>query len=60
MQRNIAYLLLIVMLGLIDLGLVMLSSTSAVLAPQDMNRVYSNLFKQLAWLGIGTVMCVRL
>ena len=29
MQRNVAYLLLIVMLGLIAMGLVMLSSTSA-------------------------------
>ena len=32
MQRNVAYLLLIVMLGLIALGLVMLTSTSAMLA----------------------------
>jgi cell division protein FtsW len=32
MQRNVAYLLLIVMLGLIALGIVMLTSTSAVLA----------------------------
>ena len=46
MQRNVAYLLLIVMLGLIALGLVMLSSTSAVLAPLDMTGVYSNLRKQ--------------
>ena len=47
MQRNVAYLLLIIMLGLIALGLVMLSSTSAVLAPQDMTGVYSNLRKQM-------------
>ncbi len=38
MQRNVAYLLLIVMLGLIALGLVMLSSTSAVLAPHGHDR----------------------
>jgi len=60
MQRNVAYLLLIVMLGLIALGLVMLSSTSAVLAPQDMNGVYSNLRKQCVWLALGGIVCVFL
>jgi len=60
MQRNVAYLLLIVMLGLIALGLVMLSSTSAVLAQQDMTGVYSNLRKQLVWLGLGGIACVFL
>jgi cell division protein FtsW len=60
MQRNIAYLLLIVMLGLIALGLVMLSSTSAMLAPMDINGVYSNLRKQLVWLGLGGIACVSL
>ncbi len=60
MQRNAAYLLLIVMLGLIALGLVMLSSTSAVLAPQDMTGVYSNLRKQCVWLFIGGIVCVFL
>ncbi len=35
LQRNVAYLLLIVMLGLIALGLVMLTSTSAVLATKS-------------------------
>jgi cell division protein FtsW len=58
MQRNVAYLLLIVMLGLIALGLVMLSSTSAVLAPLDMTGVYSNLRKQFVWLGLGGIACV--
>jgi cell division protein FtsW len=60
MQRNVAYLLLITMLGLIGLGLVMLSSTSAVLAPQDMSGVYSNLRKQFAWLIVGGIVCVIL
>jgi len=60
MQRNVAYLLLIVMLGLIALGLVMLTSTSAVLASQDMTGVYSNLRKQLAWLAVGGIVCVTL
>jgi cell division protein FtsW len=61
MQRNVAYLLLIVMLGLIALGLVMLTSTSAVLASQDnMTGVYSNLRKQLEWLTLGGVVCVFL
>jgi cell division protein FtsW len=59
MQRNVAYMLLIVMLGLIALGLVMLSSTSAVLAPSssDMNGVYSNLRKQCVWLVLGGLAC---
>ena len=60
MQRNVAYLLLIIMLGLIALGLVMLSSTSAVLAPLDMTGVYSNLRKQFVWLGLGGIACVFL
>jgi len=60
MQRNVAYLLLIVMLGLIALGLVMLTSTSAVLATQDMTGVYSNLRKQIVWLGLGGIVCVFL
>jgi len=60
MQRNVAYVLLIVMLGLIALGLVMLSSTSAVLASDDMTGVYSNLRKQCVWLGIGGIACVFL
>ena len=60
MQRNVAYVLLIVMLGLIALGLVMLTSTSAVLAPVDMTGVYTNLRKQCVWLGIGGITCVFL
>ena len=44
MQRNASYVLLVVMLGLIALGLVMLLSTSAELAPmngdgEDVGRV---------------------
>ncbi|HEY0257525.1 MAG TPA: putative lipid II flippase FtsW [Candidatus Methylacidiphilales bacterium] len=60
MQRNVAYLLLITMLGLIAIGLVMLSSTSSVLAPVDMMGVYSNLRKQCMWLGLGGIACVFL
>jgi cell division protein FtsW len=60
MQRNVAYLLLITMLGLIALGLVMLTSTSAMLAPSDMTGVYSNLRKQCVWLAIGGIACVFL
>ncbi len=60
MQRNVAYLLLIIMLGLIALGLVMLSSTSAVLAPSDMGGVYSKLRAQCIWLGLGGIVCVFL
>jgi cell division protein FtsW len=60
MQRNVAYLLLISMLALIALGLVMLTSTSSVLAPLDMTGVYSNLRKQCVWLAMGGAACVFL
>ena len=60
MQRNVAYVLLIAMLGLIALGLVMLTSTSAVLASTDMSGVYSNLRKQCVWLSMGGITCVFL
>lgn len=59
-QRNVAYLLLIVMLGLIALGLVMLTSTSAKLATADMVGLYSNLRKQCVWLCLGGIVCVLL
>jgi len=58
MQRNVAYVLLISMLALIALGLVMLTSTSAVLAPLDMTGVYSNLRRQCVWLALGGAACV--
>jgi cell division protein FtsW len=60
MQRNVAYLLLISMLALLALGMVMLSSTSAVLAPLDMTGVYSDLRKQCVWLALGGGACVFL
>ena len=60
MQRNAAYLVLIIMLGLVALGLVMLTSTSAMLAPSDMSGVYSNLRKQCVWLAFGGIACVCL
>ena len=60
MQRNVAYLMLIMMLGLIALGLVMLTSTSGVLAQVDMAGVYSNLRKQCVWLLIGGAVCIFL
>src|ERR1700761_4543063 len=59
-QRNVAYLLLIVMLGLIALGLVMLTSTSAKLVTGDIAGLYSNLRKQCVWLGLGGIVCVVL
>src|SRR5271155_31402 len=62
-QRNVAYVLLITMLGLIAIGLVMLSSTSSVLATVDLtgvSGVYNNLRRQCAWLVIGGIACVLL
>ena len=62
MQRNAAYMLLIVMLGLIALGLVMLSSTSAELAPSNTPGAYEKVYNKLAmqgvWLAVGGVACV--
>lgn len=60
MQRNVAYLLLIVMLGLIALGLVMLSSTSAAQAATDLSGAYNKLRAQCVWLGLGGIACVVL
>ncbi len=61
MQRNVAYMLLIVMLGLVALGLVMLSSTSAMLAPSDTPGVYEKVYNKLGmqgvWLVLGGVAC---
>ncbi len=61
MQRNAAYMLLIVMLGLIALGLVMLASTSAMLAPSAKPdvyaKVYDNLDKQICWVLGGGLVC---
>jgi cell division protein FtsW len=59
-QRNVAYVVLIIMLGLVALGLVMLTSTSAMLAPSDMSGVYSDLRKQCVWLAFGGIACVCL
>jgi len=60
-QRNVAYMLLIVMLGLVALGLVMLSSTSAELAPSDTpgvyDKAYNKLLMQGVWLVIGGGAC---
>jgi cell division protein FtsW len=61
MQRNVAYLLLVSMLALIALGLVMLTSTSSVLAPSGTwDQVYGNLRKQCVWLAMGGAACVFL
>lgn len=58
MQKQVAYVLLLIMLGLIALGLVMLCSTSAVLAATNSSGLYTNLRKQIAWLILGAVGCV--
>jgi cell division protein FtsW len=61
LQRNVAYLLLISMLALIALGLVMLTSTTSVLAQSgNMAGVYGDLRKQGVWLAIGGLACVLL
>jgi cell division protein FtsW len=58
MQRQIGYILLVTVLGLIALGMVMLFSTSARFATHDGVEVYVNLKKQAMWLGLGSVVCI--
>lgn len=58
MQRQVGYILLVLVLGLIAFGLVMLFSTSAPYATHDGGEVYYNLKRQAMWLVLGAVLCV--
>ena len=60
MHKQIAYLLLAIVLGLLGMGMVMLLSTSARYASSGEEAMYGSLMKQLMWLGIGGVLCVIL
>lgn len=55
-HRTSAYLLVATIIGLIALGLVMMSSTSAF-APESRGDSMFLLNRQLRWLGIGVVLC---
>ncbi len=55
-HRTSAYLLVATVIGLIALGLVMMSSTSAF-APESRGDAMYLLNRQVKWLGIGTVLC---
>ena len=54
--RTSVYLLVVTVIGLTALGLVMLSSTSAY-APEAHGSALFLLKRQVAWLGIGIVVC---
>lgn len=58
MQRQVGYILLMLVLGLVTLGLVMLFSTSAPYATNDGGEMYMNLKRQSMWLGLGVVVCI--
>ena len=55
-HRTSVYLLVVTVIGLIVLGLVMLSSTSAY-APESHGSAMFLLKRQLMWLGIGVLVC---
>ena len=55
-HRTSVYLLVVTVIGLIVLGLVMLSSTSAY-APESHGSAMFLLKRQVVWLGIGMVVC---
>lgn len=55
-HRTSVYLLVVAVLGLIVLGLVMLSSTSAY-APESHGSATYLLKRQVVWLGAGLVVC---
>ncbi len=55
-HRTSVYLLVVAVIGLIVLGLVMLSSTSAY-APESRGSATFLLKRQVVWLGVGFVVC---
>lgn len=55
-HRTSVYLLVVAVIGLIALGLVMLSSTSAY-APESHGNAMFLLKRQVVWLGAGLVVC---
>jgi len=55
-HRTSVYFLVVTVIGLIVLGLVMLSSTSAY-APESHGSALFLLKRQVLWLGIGVVVC---
>ncbi len=60
LQRQVGYILLVIVLGLIAFGLVMLFSTSAPYATHNGGEVYYNLKRQAMWLGVGAILCVTM
>lgn len=58
MQRNVGYLLLVMMLALISVGVIMLLSTSGRLALDVHADLYAPLRKQMIWLVLGSIVCI--
>lgn len=56
LQRTSVYLLVVAVIGLIALGLVMMSSTSAY-APESHGDAMFLLKRQAMWLGVGVFLC---
>jgi cell division protein FtsW len=60
MQKQVGYILLVIVLGLLALGTVMLSSTSAKFAPDHSGEMYYYVHRQICWLLLGGIVCVLL
>ena len=58
LHRQIGYLLLVAVLGLMALGIVMAFSLSGKLAAQGTGAIYGALEKQTAWMVLGGIACV--
>src|SRR5216684_3721936 len=60
MQKQVGYILLVMVLGLLALGTVMLFSTSAKFAPEHSSEMYYYVHRQVCWLLLGGIVCVLL
>jgi cell division protein FtsW len=57
LHRQVGYLLLIVVLGLVSLGMIMLFSASGKFAAEGSVSMFGMVKKQGLWLGLGLVLC---
>jgi cell division protein FtsW len=58
LQRQIGYVMLVVVLGLAALGMIMIFSTSGRFAPEGSATMYSYAKKQAIWVGVGLVLLI--
>jgi cell division protein FtsW len=60
LHRQVGYLLLVTVLGLVALGIVMLFSISGKQAAEGTGAIYGAMQKQVAWIGLGGIACAIL